>query len=100
MDIPDWSLWLFLGLALLQVLALVPVTGRLREPDPAVRSEARLDLLDIFGSLLLFGGALMSVAVADSWLWLYLVGFAVMAVVYAAKGVRYLRARRSPSTDS
>ncbi|MFJ8945158.1 hypothetical protein ACIRG4_18330 [Streptomyces sp. NPDC102395] len=100
MDIPDWSLWLFLGLALLQVLTLVPISRRLREPDPAVRSEARLDLLDTFAGLLLFGGALMSVAVADSWLWLLFVGFALMTVVYAVKGVRYLRALRSPSAGS
>lgn len=94
-DIPDWFVWIALGLAVLQALALVPVIRRLRQPDSAVRSKARLDLLDTVGSLLLFGGLLLSLAVAESWFWLTLVGFALMTVVYAVKGVHMLRARKS-----
>ncbi|MER5893308.1 hypothetical protein [Streptomyces sp. NPDC001876] len=97
MDIPDWFVWIALVLAILQALALVPIIRRLREPDSAVRSKARLDLLETVGSLLLFGGLLLSLLVAESWFWLTLVGFALMAVVYAVKGVHLLRARRRPT---
>ncbi|MET8925815.1 hypothetical protein ACFWXZ_04940 [[Kitasatospora] papulosa] len=97
MDIPDWFVWIALGLVVLQTLAHVPIIRRLREPDSAARSKARLDLLDTVGSLLLFGGLLLSLAVADSWICLMLTGFALMAVVYAVKGVHLLRARRRPT---
>ncbi|MFE6359855.1 hypothetical protein ACFVP3_07595 [Streptomyces sp. NPDC057806] len=93
MDIPGWFVWLFLGLAVLQVLGLVPVIRRLRGSDSAVRFEARLDLLDVVVSLLLFGGMVLSLAVAESWFWLTCAGFALMAAVYAVKGVRWLRTR-------
>lgn len=93
-DIPGWFVWLFLGLALLQVLGLVPVIRRLRGSDSAVRFEARLDLLDVVASLLLFGGMVLSLAVAESWFWLTCAGFALMTAVYAMKGVRWLRTRQ------
>ncbi|MFD3582848.1 hypothetical protein [Streptomyces sp. NPDC058683] len=53
--------------------------------------------MDVIGSLLLFGGMLLSLAVAESWFWLTFAGFALMAAVYAAKGVHWLRARRRPA---
>ncbi len=96
-DISGWFVWIALGLAVLQALGLVPVIRRLRGSDSSMRSEARLDLLDVVGSLLLFGGLLLSLAVAESWFWLIFVGFALMAAVYAVKGVHWVRARRRPT---
>ncbi|MFD5574744.1 hypothetical protein [Streptomyces cadmiisoli] len=98
MEIPDWFVWITLGLAALQALALIPVIRRLRERDSAVRSQAGLDLLDTVASLLLLGGLLLSVAVAASWFWLALAGFVLMTAVYAVKGVYLLRARRRPTS--
>ncbi|MFE8016305.1 hypothetical protein ACFU3O_26630 [Streptomyces antibioticus] len=94
MDIPGWFVWFALGLAVLQALNLVPVIRRLRESDSAVRFEARLDLLDVVASLLLFGGLVLSLAVGESWFWLTFAGFVLMAAVYAVKAVRWLRARQ------
>lgn len=93
-DIPNWFVWIALGLAVLQVLGLVPLLRRLRGSDSSVRFEARLDLLDVVASLLLFGGLVLSLAVAESWLWLTCAGFVLMAAVYAVKGVRWFRARQ------
>ncbi|MGF0173187.1 hypothetical protein ACQF36_22600 [Streptomyces sp. Marseille-Q5077] len=93
MDIPGWFVWIALGLAVLQALGLVPVIRRLRGSDSAVRFKARLDLLDVVGSLLLFGGLLLSLVVAEPWFWLTFAGFALMSTVYAVKGVHWLRAR-------
>ncbi|WP_236067499.1 hypothetical protein [Streptomyces brasiliscabiei] len=62
-----------------------------------MRFAARLDLLDVVSSTLLFGGLLLSFAVAESWFWLTLVGFALMTAVYAVKGAHWLRARRRPT---
>ncbi|MEU6977800.1 MULTISPECIES: hypothetical protein [unclassified Streptomyces] len=95
MDIPNWLAWIALGVALLQVLALVPTVRRTRGPDPAVRSKARLDLLETVGTLLLLGSLLLSLMVAESWSWLGLAGLVLMAGVYAVKGIRLLRARHS-----
>ncbi|MFF3320472.1 hypothetical protein ACFYV5_33935 [Streptomyces sp. NPDC003035] len=97
MDIPDWFVWIALGLAVLQALALVPVIRRLRGPDPAARSKARLDLLDAVGNMLLLGGLTLGLVVAESWFWLSLAGFALVTAVYAVKGVHLLRARRRPT---
>jgi hypothetical protein len=97
--IPDWFDWIFLGLAVLQALALVPIIRRLRGLDSAVRFKARLDLLDAVGTLLLFGGLLLSSVVAEPWSWLAFVGLALMAAVYAVKGLHLLRARRRPAAD-
>ncbi|MFF0435492.1 hypothetical protein ACFYU9_25130 [Streptomyces sp. NPDC004327] len=97
MGIPDWLVWITFGLAALQALGLVPAIRRLREPDLAVRSKARLDLLETVSTLLLVGGLLLSFTLADSWFWLTAVGFALMTAVYVAKGVRLLRARRHPA---
>ncbi|WP_286255677.1 hypothetical protein [Streptomyces graminofaciens] len=94
MDIPGWFVWLALGLAILQALGLVPVIRRLRESDSSVRFQARLDLVDVVASLLLFGGLVLSLAVAESWFWLTCASFALMAAVYAVKGVHWLRARQ------
>lgn len=96
-DIPDWFVWFPLGLAGLQAFALVPVIRRLRGLDSAVRFKARLDLLDAVGNLLLLGGLVLSLVVAESWFWLTFAGLALMAAVYAVKGVHLLRARRRPT---
>lgn len=92
--IPGWFVWVALGLAVLQALGLVLIIRRLRGSDSSVRFNARLDLLDAVSSLLLFGGLLLSLAVAESWFWLAFAGFALMAAVYAVKGVHWLRARQ------
>ncbi|WP_225801888.1 hypothetical protein [Streptomyces sp. NK15101] len=97
MDIPDRFVWIALGLAVLQALALVPVVRRLRGADPAVRSKARLDLLDTVGGMLFLSGLLLSLVVAESWFWLSLAGFVLVAAVHAVKGVHLLRARRHPT---
>ncbi|MEU6934454.1 hypothetical protein AB0A05_35635 [Streptomyces sp. NPDC046374] len=96
MDIPNWSVWIVLGLAVLQALALVSVVRRMGGPDAAVRSKARFDLLETVGTLLLLGGLLLSLVVTESWFWLTLAGLALLAAVYAMKGVHLLRARRRP----
>ncbi|MFE7753024.1 hypothetical protein [Streptomyces sp. NPDC057428] len=97
MDPPDWFVWIFLALTLLQVLGLVPITRRLRGSDSVLRSKARLDLLETIGSLLLFGGVMLSLMVAAPWFWLFLAGFVLMGAVYAVKGLQLLRARRRPA---
>ncbi|MEV7080003.1 hypothetical protein AB0N88_15845 [Streptomyces sp. NPDC093516] len=81
-------------LFLWQVLSLFPVIRRLREANLALRFEARLDLVEVVGSLLLFGGSLMSLMAAESWVWLGLAGFPLLTAVYVMKGVHWLRARR------
>jgi hypothetical protein len=93
-DIPRWFIWIALGLVLLQTLGLVPVVRRLRGSDSSTRFQARLDLVDAVGSLLLLGGILLSLAVAESWFWLVLVGFALVTAVYIGKGIHWLRTRR------
>ncbi|MFD9008695.1 hypothetical protein [Streptomyces sp. NPDC059552] len=98
MDIPDWYVWIALGLAVVQALGLVPIVRRLRGPDSVVRAKAHLELLDTVAALLLIGGLLLSLTVAESWFWLAAIGFALMAAVYAVKGVRRLRARRSTAS--
>ncbi|MFF3675891.1 hypothetical protein ACFYYS_18190 [Streptomyces sp. NPDC002120] len=98
MDIPDWYVWIALGLAVLQALGLVPIIRRLRGPDLVLRSKARLELLETIGTLLLMGGLLLSLTVAKSSFWIAAIGFALMAAVYTVKGLRRLRTR--PSTSS
>lgn len=93
-DIPDWFYWICVGLVFLQVLALVPIIRRLRGLDPAVRAEARGDLVDTVGNILLFGGLLLSQQFSSYWGWLALAGFLLMGAGYAWKGVKMLRARR------
>ncbi|MEV7114192.1 hypothetical protein [Streptomyces anulatus] len=95
MDIPNWLLWPALGAWLLQALALVPGIRRSRGPDPAARTKARLDLLDSAASLIVITGLLLSMTADDSWFWLSLTGFALLLLVYAAKGLHLLRARRT-----
>ncbi|MFI1441561.1 hypothetical protein [Streptomyces fructofermentans] len=97
MGIPDWFTWIFLSLAFLQVLGLVSVIHRLREPDSVVRAKARFDLLDSIGSIVLWSGAYLSLKAAESWFWLGLAGFAIVGAGYAVKGVHLLRARRHPT---
>ncbi|MFB8079933.1 hypothetical protein [Streptomyces sp. NPDC056013] len=97
MDIPVWFVWIFLGIIVLQALGLVPAVRRMRGTDPAARSAAPTDLLDIVGALLASGGLLLSLVVAESWFRLAVVGFALIAAAYALKGVRLLRARRRPA---
>ncbi|MGW2587148.1 hypothetical protein ACWCYZ_38700 [Streptomyces virginiae] len=98
MDIPDWYVWIALGLAVLQALGLVPIVRRLRGPDPALRSQGRLELLETAATLLLIGGLFLSLTAAQSWFWLAATGFALMTCVYAVKGVRRLRARRDTTS--
>lgn len=93
MDTPDWFVWIALGLVVLQALGLVSVIRRMRGADPAGRFEARLDLLETVGSLLLLGGLVLILGVAESWFWLGLAGFALLTAVYAVKGFRLLGAR-------
>ncbi|MET9953573.1 hypothetical protein ABZ135_18750 [Streptomyces sp. NPDC006339] len=100
MDIPEWFAWVALGLIVLQALAVVPLARRMRGPDPAVRSKARLDLLDAVGSTLMFVGLLLSLLVAESLYWIALAGFVLTAGVLAVKGLRLLRARRRPTAGS
>ncbi|MCD2462174.1 hypothetical protein MBT42_01210 [Streptomyces sp. MBT42] len=97
MDIPDWFVWIFLGIIVLQALGLVPAVRRLRGTDPAARAAAPADLLDIVGALLASGGLLLSLVVAESWFRLAVVGLALIVAAYAFKGVRLLRARRGPA---
>ncbi|WKV76515.1 hypothetical protein AW27_033680 (plasmid) [Streptomyces sp. PCS3-D2] len=94
MNIHGWYVWITLGLAALQVLGLVPIVRRLRGDDRALRSQARLELLETFGTLILMGGLLLSLTVAESWFWLAATGFALMAADYAVQGIRRLRTRR------
>jgi hypothetical protein len=98
-NIPSWSIWIALGLTVLQALYLAPVIHRLRESDSATRLKARLDLLETIGSLLLFSGPPLSLVVAQSWVWLILslAGFVLITAVHAVKGVYWLRARRHPT---
>lgn len=63
-------------------------------PDLAVRSDARLDLLDAVGVLLSFGGFGLAVVAAASWFWLGPSGFVLMTSGYAVKGDHPLPARR------
>jgi hypothetical protein len=95
--IPGWFVWIFLVLFLWQLLGLFPVIHRLREANSAMRFKARLDLLEVAGSLLLFGGSLLSFMVERSWFWLGLAGFPLLTAVYAVKGAHWLRARRHPT---
>ncbi|MGW7167386.1 hypothetical protein ACWGH3_19180 [Streptomyces sp. NPDC054884] len=97
MGIPGWFVWIFLVLFLWQVLCLFPVIHRLREANSALRSKARLDLLEVVGSLLGFGGGLLGLAVGESWFWLGLAGFPLLTAVYAVKGVHWHRSRRHPT---
>ncbi|GLP65088.1 hypothetical protein TUSST3_17080 [Streptomyces sp. TUS-ST3] len=69
----------------------------LRPKDLGLRTKARLDLLEVVGSLLLFGGSLLSRMVGESWFWPGLAGFPLLAAVYAVKGVHWLRTRRHPT---
>ncbi|MEU4268588.1 hypothetical protein [Streptomyces sp. NPDC026092] len=97
MDIPDWAVWIALGLAVFQALGLVTVVRRLRGADAAARTGARLDLLDTVGGMVLFAGVMLALLVGDRWFWLTLVGAAVIGVGYAVKGVLLLRSRRRPA---
>ncbi|MDV9189865.1 hypothetical protein R6L23_16850 [Streptomyces sp. SR27] len=98
MDIPDWFVWIAIGLTALQAVGLVPVIRRMRDTDPALRSQGRFDLLETLGSLLMFVGLMLSLFLTASWAWLSLAGLALMTAVYAVKGARLLRARRRRTT--
>ncbi|MCQ9130229.1 hypothetical protein [Streptomyces hilarionis] len=82
-----------------QVIVLFPVIHRLREANSALRFEACLDLLETVGSLLLLGGILLRFLAGESWIWLGLAGFLLLATVYAVKGVHWRGARRHPRAD-
>ncbi|WP_435970123.1 hypothetical protein [Streptomyces sp. Qhu_M48] len=85
MDIPVAFRWAIVALAVLQLTALVPVVRRMRRPDPAVRTDARLDLFDVIASLTLLAGVGLENAP------LLLVGFALLGAVITVKGFRALR---------
>ncbi|MGA5218248.1 hypothetical protein ACPCAE_19585 [Streptomyces cinereoruber] len=87
MDIPLAFRWIFVALVLLQLIVLVPVLRRLRDPAPERRTEARLRLLDGAGSLMFLAGFAFGAPV------LVLAGLVSVGAVYAAKGVLWYRAR-------
>ncbi|RLV71322.1 hypothetical protein STAN_6851 [Streptomyces sp. CBMAI 2042] len=97
-DIPGWLIWVALALFVVQALGLVPSIRRWRRSGPGERSGAGLDLLDTVAGVMLMGGLLLSLAVAESWVWLLATGFVLMVGVYAVKGLHLLRARRRPTT--
>ncbi|WP_327408273.1 hypothetical protein OG458_07205 [Streptomyces sp. NBC_01281] len=97
MAIPDWFDWIFLGLAFLQVYALIPIIRRVRGLDLEVRSKARFDLTETIGSIMVFCGMPLSQRISGSWFWLALAGFALMGAGYTVKGLRLLRVRRRPT---
>lgn len=97
-EIPDWYVWIVLGPAVLQALGLVPIVRRLRGPDPVLRSQARLELLDTVATLILMSGLFLTLTHAEDWFWLAATGFALLTAGYVAKGVRHLRARRSSAS--
>ncbi|MGW2301529.1 hypothetical protein [Streptomyces sp. NPDC001809] len=88
MDIPVAFRWVLAALLVLQLVALVPVVRRMRRPDPAVRTDARLDLLDAVSSLTLLAGLALNQGA------LMLVGAVSLGAVIAVKGFRALRVRR------
>ncbi|MEK9523553.1 hypothetical protein ACIOMM_34995 [Streptomyces sp. NPDC087908] len=88
MDIPVAFRWVLAALLLLQLVALVPAVRRMRRPDPAVRTEARLDLLDAVSSLTLLAGLALDQGA------LMLVGAVLLGSVIAVKGFRALRVQR------
>ncbi|MFG3488698.1 hypothetical protein ACIQ9R_13040 [Streptomyces sp. NPDC094447] len=88
MDIPVAFRWVLAALLVLQLIALVPVVRRMRRPDPAVRTDARLDLLDAVSSLTLLAGLALGRSA------LMLAGFVLLGAVIAVKGFRALRVRR------
>ncbi|MFJ8948281.1 hypothetical protein ACIRG4_34475 [Streptomyces sp. NPDC102395] len=97
MNILGWLVRIALGLAaLMQLLALAPAIRRLRGSESATRSKARLDLLEIVGSLLGFSGLLLR-PVVTGFGYLALAGFALMTPVYAVKGGHWLHTRRRPT---
>ncbi|MFH9799549.1 hypothetical protein [Streptomyces virginiae] len=100
MDIPDRYIWIAVGLAVLQALGLLPMVRRLRGPDPALRSRARLEVLETVGTLVLMGGLVLSLTVAEAWFWIAATGVAIMVCVYAVKSARRLRTRRSTASCS
>ncbi len=94
-DILDWLLWPALAAALLEAFAVIRGIRRLREAGPAVRTRARLGLLDSVASLLIVTGLLLGMKVEEPWLWLSFTGFTLLTLVYAVKGLRLRRARRT-----
>ncbi|MEU8762342.1 hypothetical protein [Streptomyces sp. NPDC048659] len=94
MDMPDWFVWIALGLFVSQGLALVRLGRRMRGLDPSARRAVRLDFVEGVGAMLLFASLTGSLLWSDAWGVLALVGFVVMAGVNVVKGVHWLRARR------
>ncbi len=89
--------WVLLGLMLFEILGVMSVLRRLRAADPAMRFSVRLDLAETVGSVLLLGGGLLGMVVAEGWALLAVAGFALMTAGYGVKGVRWLRKRRRPA---
>ncbi|MFF5637195.1 hypothetical protein [Streptomyces sp. NPDC012825] len=87
MDVPVVFRWLVAALALLQLLTLVPVLRRLRDPAPERRTEARLRLLDAAGNLAVLVGIAFGEFV------LVLCGLACVGAAYAVKGLLWYRTR-------
>ncbi|MET9436482.1 hypothetical protein [Streptomyces sp. NPDC006551] len=94
MDIPVAVRWVLLALAVLQLLSLISILRRMRQPDAGLRAEARLDLLDAAGSVALLTGIVLGNTMV------VLCGLTVMGSVIAVKGIRSLRARRQADPRS
>ncbi|MEO3977835.1 hypothetical protein [Streptomyces sp. CAU 1734] len=88
MDIPVMVRWALLALMAAQLFPIVSALRRMRRPEAGPRGEARLDLADALGCVVLLGGfAIDNMAVALS-------GLAVMGVAISLSAGRELRARR------
>ncbi|MFF2573602.1 hypothetical protein [Streptomyces sp. NPDC058084] len=93
MDIDSFR-WMFLVLAALQLITLIPVMRRLRGTEPTARAGARLDLLDsLSGMTLLSGIGLGNIVVMCA-------GLALLTATIAAKAVRWNRARARARSGS
>ncbi|WP_420031398.1 hypothetical protein ACN2WE_00290 [Streptomyces sp. cg28] len=93
MDILRWVIWAALAWTVWRAVRIGPVIRRLRASDPETRRKARLELLDVGGSLVVLGGLVLSDVFATAWIWVTFLGAAVMAVIFAVWGIRGLRAR-------
>lgn len=89
MEIPDWVRWIFLGLVLLHLLSLVTVVRRVRRADAVGRRAARIDVVDVVGSLL------MAIGIGLGVVSLAAVGFVIMVGAMTVGLVRRVRVGRA-----
>ncbi|MFG2767671.1 hypothetical protein [Streptomyces rubiginosohelvolus] len=94
MEILDWFFWPAFAAVLLEAFAVIRGIRRLRGADPAVRTTARLNFFDRGASFIVITGLLLGMTAGESWLPLSFIGFTLLLLVYVAKGLRLLRARR------